>query len=128
MKVDRLRVDSASRQSGHPFDFVFHTRNLYTSSDFVGTTFMSCVEWNTPVRYSEVTSSFGQNAAHPKTLFLTCLDLAQPYTWDSWSKVVSSTFCPLPGLVGTGFYGLGQDAPYVRRQMMGCVLQGDRLN
>ena len=42
--------------------------------------------------------------------------------------MISSKLCPLPGLVGTGFYGLGQDDPYCRHQMMGCVVKGNRLN
>ncbi len=89
---------------------------------------MAAVEWTNPIRYSELSPTFGKNSAHPSALFLTCRTLSQYNSWESWSGSPSSIFCVLPGYVGTEFYGVSADVPYCRKKTMGCLVQGDNLN
>jgi hypothetical protein len=93
-----------------------------------GKTWMAAVEWCDVVRYSEESPTFALNALHPSALFLTCPALPQHNTWESWTGTPSSSICVLPGDGGTGFYSLSADAPYLRKKIMGAVIQGDRLN
>ena len=129
MKVYRLLIDSAKRQpGGHEYDFNWDVSGLSTARDLKGHTWMAAVEWSDPVRYSEVSPTFGKNAANPSVLFLTCPTLSQHNTYESWSGAPSSIICVLPGYVGTGHYGVSGDVPYLRKKAMGCLVQGDRLN
>jgi len=128
MKVYRLLIDSAARQSGHTFDFVFDISGVMTARDLKNHTWMCCVEWNDPVKYSEVSATFDKNALHPAALFLQCPTIMQHNAWDGWSGAASSTLCVLQGYAGLGVYGCSADAPYCRKKAIGCVLQGDRLN
>ena len=129
MKVYRILVDSAKRKTGgHEYDFEWDLTGLSTARDLKGHTWMAAVEWADPIRYSEVSPTFAKNAAHPSALFLTCPSLSQYNTWESWDGSPSSIICVMPGYVGTGFYGVSADVPYVRKKAMGCLVQGDRLN
>ncbi len=129
MKVYRLQIDSAKRKvGGHEYDFEWDLTGLSTARDLKGHTWMAAVEWADPIRYSEVSPTFAKDAAHPSALFLTCPSLSQYNTWESWDGSPSSIICVMPGYVGTGFYGVSADVPYVRKKAMGCLVQGDRLN
>ena len=61
-------------------------------------------------------------------MLLTCPDLAQANTHQSWDGGVSSTLAMLQSYVGYGYYGLTADTPCLRTQHLGAVLKGDRLN
>jgi hypothetical protein len=128
MKVYRIPVDSAGRQSGHQYDFVWDLSGFSSARDLKGKTWMAAVEWCDVIRYSEESPTFASNSLQPSALFLTCPALTQHNTWESWSGTPSSTICVLPGYAGTGFYGLSADAPYLRKKAMGAIVQGDRLN
>ena len=66
MKVYRILVDSAKRQpGGHEYDFELDISGLAPSRDLKGHTWMAAVEWNDPVKYSELSTTFAKNAAHP---------------------------------------------------------------
>ena len=84
--------------------------------------------WTDPIRCSEVSLTFGKNAAHPSALFLTWRTLSQFNTWESWSGAPSSILCVLSGYVGTGFYDVSADLSYCGKKTMGCLVQGNRLN
>ena len=65
MKVYRILIDSAKRQpGGHEYDFEFDISRLATARDFKRHTWITAVEWNDPVKYSEVFPTF---AKHPPT-------------------------------------------------------------
>ena len=128
MKVYRIPVDSAGRQIGHQYDFVWDLSGFSSARDLKGKTWMAAVEWSDVIKYSEESPTFGTNSLHPFALFLTCLALTQHNAWESWSGTPSSTICVLPGYVGTGFYGISADEPHLRKKAMGCLVQGDRLN
>jgi hypothetical protein len=129
MKVYRILVDSAKRQpGGHEYDFELDISGLATARDLKGHTWMAAVEWNDPVKYSELSPTFAKSAAHPAALFLTCPTLSQYNTWESWTGAPSSTISVLPGYAGYGYYGCSADAPYCRKKTLGAIIQGDRLN
>jgi hypothetical protein len=128
MKVYRVPVNSAARQSGHEYDFQWDLSGFTTARDLKGHTWMAAVEWSDPIKYSEETPTFASHVLHPSALFLTCPELTQHNTWESWSGAPSSTICVYPNYVSTGFYGLSADPPYCRKKAMGCLVQGDRLN
>ena len=126
--VYRILIDSAKRQSGHPFDFVFDVSRITTSRDFIGKSWMMAIEWCDSIRYSEYNDDFSASEFHPRSALLTCPSLKQHNTYDSWSRDASSTLALLQSYKGTGFYGLSADQPYISRNALGCYIQGDRLN
>ncbi len=128
MKVYRIAVDSAARQSGHEFDFEWGLSGFISACDLKGRTWVCAVEWWDVLRYFEESLTFATNSIHPSALFLTCPALTQQNIWQSWNGTSSSTICVLPGYVSTGFYDLSGDQPYVRKKAMGAIVQGDRLN
>ena len=128
MKVYRITVDSAARQSGHEFDFEWDLSGFSSARDLKGKTWVAAVEWCDVLRYSEESPTFASNSLHPSALFLTSPALTQHNTWQSWNGTPSATICTLPGYVSTGFYGLSGDQPYVRKKAMGAIIQGDLLN
>ena len=78
MKVYRLLIDSAKPQpGGHEYDVDWDLSGLSTARDLTDHTRMAAVDWTDPIRYSEVSPTFGKNAAHPSALFLTCRTLSQ---------------------------------------------------
>jgi hypothetical protein len=99
-----------------------------TARDLKGHTWMASVEWSDPLKYSEESPTFATHVLHPPILYLTCPELTQHNTWESWPGAPSSTICVYHGYVGTRFYGLSADAPYCRKKAMGAIVQGDRLN
>ena len=119
MKVYRIPVDSAARQSGHEFYFQWDLSGFSSARDMKGKTWMAAVEWCDVVQCSEESPIFASNALHPSALFLTCSVLMQHTTWESWSGTPSSTICVMSGYAGTEFYGISTDAPYLRKKTMG---------
>ena len=128
MKVYRIPVDSAARQSGYEFDLQCDLSGFSTARDKKGTAWMAAVEWCDVVRCLEESPTLAWNALHHSALFLTCPALTHHNTWESWPCTPSSTICDLPGNAGTWFYGLSADAPYLRKKTMEAIVQGDRLN
>lgn len=129
MSVYRVLVDTRKRLTGHPFAFDYAITGTVTARDFHGKCWMACVEWCDVVSYSDVgRQDFGQDDDHPHALLLTCPSLRQHNSWESWSGTAGSTLAALQSYAGYGRYGLSADLPYVRRQSLGCFMQGDRLN
>ncbi len=90
---------------------------------------MRAVEWCDIVKYSEGPGSdYTTIDLHPRCLLLTCPSLRQNNTWESWSTESGSTLCMLQSYMGYGIFGMSADQPYVSKKMLGCYLQGDRLN
>ena len=83
---------------------------------------MAAMEWTDPIRYSDVAPTLGRNAAHPSAFFLTCRAFSQYNTWERWSGAPSSILCVLTGYIGTWFYGVSADVPYVRKKAMSCLV------
>jgi hypothetical protein len=78
MKVYRILIDNAELQpGGHEYDFKFDISGLAMARDLKGHTWMAAVEWNDPVKYSELSASFANYAALPVALFLICPTLSQ---------------------------------------------------
>ena len=73
MKVYMILIDNAKRRAGgHEDDFELNISGLTTACDLKGHTWVTAVEWNDTVKYSEVDPIFGKNnPAHPAALFLT---------------------------------------------------------
>ncbi len=128
MKVYRITVDSAARQTGHEFDFEWDLSGVSSARDLKGKTWVAAVEWCDVMRYSEESPTYASNSLHPSALFLICPALTQHNTWQSWKGTPSDTICTLPGYVSPGFYGLSGDQPYVRKSAMGAIVQDDWLN
>ncbi len=126
MKVYRIPVSSAEYQSGHQYDVQWDLSGFTTARDLRGHTWMAAVEWSDPIQYSEEIASFASHVLHPSAFFLTCPAQTHNNTCESWSGAPSS--CVYPNCISTGFYGIGADAPYCRKKVMGCLVQGDRLN
>ncbi len=83
MKVFRLFTNNAKLQPcGHEYDFEWDLSGLPTARDIKGHTWMAAVEWTDPIRYSEMSPTFGKNPAHPSALFLTCRTLSQYKNWE----------------------------------------------
>ena len=90
MKVYRTLIDNAKCQSGgHEHDFEFDISGLTTARDLKGHTWVTAVEYNDPVKYSQVSPSFTKSSAHPAALFPTCPMLTQHNTWESWTGAPS---------------------------------------
>ncbi len=123
MKVYRITVDSAARQSGHEFDFEWDLSGFSSARDSKGRTWVAAIEWCDIIRYSEESPSYASNILHPSALFLPCTALTQHNTCPSWNGTPSSTICVLPGYVFTGFYGLSGDQPYLRKKAMGAIMR-----
>ena len=119
MTVYRIPVDSTARQSGYEFDLQWDLSGFNSVRDMKGKTWMAAVEWCDVFRYSEESPTFASNNIYPSAVFLTCPALTKDNTWESWSGPLSSTICVLPGYAGAGFYKLGADAPYLRKNTMG---------
>ena len=118
MKVYILLIDSAKRKSGgHEYDFEWDLPGLSTSRDLKEHTWITAVDWTDPIRYSEVSRTFGKNAVHPSTLFLTGRTLSRYNTWESWSGAPSSILCVVPACAGYNYYGCSADAPYSRKNL-----------
>jgi hypothetical protein len=129
MKVYSILIENAKHQpDGHEYDFEFDISGLATARDLNRHTWMAAVEWNDPVKYSEVSPIFAKDPAHPAALFVTCPMLTQHNTWESWTGAPSSTICVLPRYAGFGYYGCSADAPYCRKKALGAIIQGDGLN
>ena len=123
MKVYRIPVDSAARQSGHQYDSQWGLSGFTMARDLKGHTWIDDVEWSDPIKYSEESPTFATHVLRPPALYLTCPELTQHNTWESWSGRPSSTICVYLGCVGTGFYSLSADAPYCRKKAMGAIVQ-----
>jgi hypothetical protein len=94
MKVYRILIDSAKRQpGGHEYDFEFDISRLATARDFKRHTWITAVEWNDPVKHSEVSPTFGKSHTHSAALFLPYPTLTQHITWERWTGAPSSTIC-----------------------------------
>jgi hypothetical protein len=85
MKVYRLLIDSAKRQpGGHEYNFELDISGLITTArDLKGYIRMVAIEWNKPVKYSDVSPTFEKRPTHPAAIFLTCPTLSQYNTWES---------------------------------------------
>ena len=124
----RILVRSSKRLSGHEYDFLYDASPVTTARDFVGTTWMCAVEWCDAVEYSEYESDFSRNEFHPSCLLLQCPTLLQANAWESWTAKSGTTLALLQSYASTGVYGITADLPYVRRDTLGVVVQGDLLN
>ncbi len=83
MKVYRITVDSAARQSGHEFDFEWDLSGFSSARDLKGKTWVVAVEWCDVLRFSEESHAFASSSLHPSALFLTYPALTQHNTWQS---------------------------------------------
>ncbi len=91
MKVYRVLVYSAARQSEHEFDFEWNISGFNSARDLWGKTLVAAVEWCDVLRYSEESPTFASNSLHPSALFLSCPALTQHNTWLIWNGKSSAT-------------------------------------
>jgi hypothetical protein len=101
MKVYRIPVNSTARQSGHQYDFQWDLSDSTTARDLKGHAWMAAVEWSDLIKYYEESPTFATHVLLPPALYLTCLELTQHNTWESWSGAPSSTICVYLEYVGT---------------------------
>ena len=127
--VYRVLVDSTQRQRGHAFNFTFDVSRVTTSTDFRSKSWMCGVEWCDIVKYAEGQGSdFTVSDNFPRCMLLTCPNLRQHNTYESWSANTGSTLALLQSYMGYGIYNMTADQPYLSRNSLGCYIQGDRLN
>jgi hypothetical protein len=80
MKVYRIAVDTAERQSGHESDFEWDLSGFSSVRDLKGKTWVAAVEWCDVIRYSEESHAFASNNLPPSALFLACPTLTHHNT------------------------------------------------
>ena len=108
-------------------DFAWDISNYSTLKDFSGKTVHFALEWLTPIAASEINNDYAFDANHPWGLILELTNIPQFNTYTSWSRNTSSVLAVLPGYVGTGYYGVQQDTPYLQTTALGGLTRGDDL-
>ncbi len=83
MKVYRITVDSAARQSGHEFDLEWDLSGFSSARDMKEKTWVAAVKWCDVIWYAEESPTFANKSLHPSALFLACPAQTQHNTWHS---------------------------------------------
>ena len=124
----RVLVSSEARLDGDRTHFRFGVDGDVAHA-FAGRQVRAAVEWCDAVRCSEAGSDYSViSSAHGPALLLECLSATQANTWCSWSGAPARALCLLQNYLGSGVYGLAQDAGRVRRDTMGVVAPGNLLD
>ena len=115
-------------------DFLENTRFSYpisdytTLNDFAGKTVYIGLEWITPLAMSDFQLDYDFDILHPNALMLCLKNVTVHNQATSWrTPATGSILALLPGYVGTGFYGVCQDAPYLQASALPLVSHGDDL-
>ena len=124
----RILVNSEDRTSGDRTAFRYDIGGLISGRQFRGKQVACAVEWCDPVRYSPNADYTTTNANNGKGLLLELMNLPQPNTWTTWSGGQSRALCYLQNWVESGYNGVQQTLPYVRKQTMGAVYAEDVIN
>jgi len=127
----RILVSTADRlNSGGttPLLFDYDIGGMISGRNFQGKTVGCAVEWCDPIRYSPNADYTTPNANNGKGLLLELMNLTQANTWTTWGDNSSRALCYLQNWVESGYNGIQQTVPYVRRQTMGAVFNGDVVN
>ena len=115
-----------SSVGGSTESLVYSISDYTTFNEFVGKAIYIGFEWITPIAGSDFIQNFKFDIRHPNGIMLVLNNIKSHNQATSWNGI-GSILALLPGYVGTGYYGVSQDAPYLQSSALPIISRGDDL-
>ena len=122
------RIFISSEDSDDSSDFSYPIGDYTTLNDFSGKAVYIGLEWISTIAASDFQADYAFDIQHPNALMLVLKNVPvhnQAVSWNTPNP--GSILALLPGYVGTGFYGVCNDSPYLQSSALPLVSHGDDL-